>query len=364
MNKPSALLFYQYLPPWRIDVFNEIGRMYRLTIVFFNAECEGFTYNRNELLSKLKDIEIIFLNTGFKVGSRPVRFGISKLIQQYKPNVIFAHEYSFVSLRIALYRTMHKNCFRFYLTTSDNLAMAQSSSGFKKWSRDYVLRHADGVIVYSQKVKEYYKNQYPALWIGICPNIQNPASLVAYRKDFANYHATFKRQFCISDSDKILLYIGRLVYAKGLDLLLQSFARVALEGWKLVIVGSGKEETALKELTNSLRLTDKVVFAGFFTDTALYAWYDIADCFILPSRYEPFGAVVNEALVYGCPVLASKYIGATDFITNENGLLFDPLDPKEIDATLKQVLNGNLYRKGKRDLMPVSFKMYISVFKH
>lgn len=50
MNKPKALIFYQYLPPWRIDVFNELGKYYNLTIVFTNANSEGFTYNREELL--------------------------------------------------------------------------------------------------------------------------------------------------------------------------------------------------------------------------------------------------------------------------------------------------------------------------
>ena len=50
MNKLKALVFYQYLPPWRIDVFNEMGKYYDMTIAFTDADSEGFTYNRKELL--------------------------------------------------------------------------------------------------------------------------------------------------------------------------------------------------------------------------------------------------------------------------------------------------------------------------
>ena len=52
MNKLKALVFYQYLPPWRIDVFNEMGKYYDMTIAFTDADSEGFTYNRKELLEK------------------------------------------------------------------------------------------------------------------------------------------------------------------------------------------------------------------------------------------------------------------------------------------------------------------------
>ncbi len=76
MKKSKALVFYQYLPPWRVDIFNEMGKLYDLTIVFTDAECEGFTYNRQDLLNKLQNINTVFLNNGFKIGNRPVSLGI------------------------------------------------------------------------------------------------------------------------------------------------------------------------------------------------------------------------------------------------------------------------------------------------
>ena len=127
--KTKAVYFYQYLPPWRIDVFNEIGKYFDLTIVFFNSECEGFTYDRKLLLSKLKNVNVVFLNNGFNIGSRPIRFGIFKELRKYRPEVVFVHEYSVISILLALYRQLKLCEYKLYVTTSDNVEMAETSAG-------------------------------------------------------------------------------------------------------------------------------------------------------------------------------------------------------------------------------------------
>lgn len=364
MNKPKALIFYQYLPPWRIDVFNELGKYYNLTIVFTNANSEGFTYNREELLKKLKNIETIFLTKGFTIKGRPFRYGILRLIQKYKPDIIFSHEYSPTSIIIAFFKQFKIFHYKYYLTTSDNLKMAETSKGLKSKSRSYVLNHADGIIVYSNAVKEWYHKKFPNLKIEVCPNIQNPKTLLSYRETFKKYIDEYIERFQLRNYN-IILYIGRLVKVKGLDLLLEAFAKAKVSNYKLVLVGDGNQKEDLQQLSNKLNLTDKVIFAGYYFGNSLYAWYDLANFFILPSRYEPFGAVINEALVYGCPVIASKYIGAIDFITSNNGKIFDPLIESDFIKTLEQ---GCDKYKRKREvpsnnLMPYSFEEYVKAFK-
>lgn len=364
MKKQTALVFYQYLPPWRIDVFNEMTQYYDMTIVFTNAECEGFTYNREELLGKLQNIKTIFLSSGFKIGNRPIRTGIFKLIKQYKPEVVFSHEYSPTSIIIALYKQLGIFKYKYYLTTSDNRKMAESSAGLKAQARKYVLSHADGLIVYSKTVKDWYHKNFPSLKkIEICPNIQNPKTLIDYRKNFTTLITEYKKNFNLENIN-IILYTGRLVDVKGLDLLLNAFAKAQIENYKLVIVGEGNQKEKLIEQCYKLNITNKVIFAGYYSGNALYAWYDLANFFILPSKYEPFGAVVNEALVYGCPVMASKYIGALDFITPQNGIIFDPLQEKSFIKTLQQACNK--YEKedknNRPNLMPCDFDKYVRSF--
>lgn len=359
---PKVLYFYQYLPPWRIDVFNEMAKYYDLTIVFFNSECEGFIYDRQGLLSKLHNVETIFLNNGFKVGGRPVRFGIYKLLKRYKPDVIFVHEYSPISIMLSLYKQFHLFNYKLYVTTSDNEKIAKEAKGLKAKSRDYVLSQSNGAILYSKGVKTWYHKHYPQLKLDICPNIQNPRSLFTHRAEFAAIIDRYKSEYGLKNVS-IILYIGRLVDVKGLDLLLSAFAKSNYGGYKLVIVGEGQEKTHLNQQVEQLGIKGKVILAGFYSGANLYAWYSLANFFILPSRYEPFGAVINEALVYGCPVVASKYIGALDFIDESNGIIFDPLDEKDFIVTLNLAMERYKVKSMDRgNLMICSFDDAVKSF--
>ena len=343
-------------------MFNEMGKYYDMTIAFTDADSEGFTYNRKELLEKLENIKVLFLTKGFRIGNRPVRLGIFNLIKKIDPDVIFSHEYSYTSILVALYKQMGLFHYNYYLTTSDNLKMAEISSGLKAKSRSYVLTHSNGIIVYGDAVKQWYQRRFPRLRIEVCPNIQNPQTLLAYRSQFQPILQKYIQQYGLAGTS-VILYTGRLVKAKGLDLLLNAFAKAQIVNYRLVIVGEGELSESLQQQAKRLGLKDKVVFAGFHTDVGLYAWYEIANVFILPSRYEPFGAVINESLVYGCPVVASKYIGATDFVTKGNGMLFDPMNETEFIYIIRQACRKYSNKPLSRaNLMPCSFDNYISAF--
>ncbi|SFU30215.1 Glycosyl transferases group 1 [Pustulibacterium marinum] len=365
MGKPKAIIFFQYLPPWRIDVFNSMAKFYNLSIAFTNANSEGFTYNREELLKRLDgSIDTIFLDNGFEVGHYKFRFGVYKLIKRIKPAIIFSHEYNPTSILLALYRKLGLCSFKYVITTSDNLSIAENVGGAKAKARKFVLDNSNGVVVYSEDVKKWYQESFKDLEVKICPNIQNPKTLLNFKNQFPLIVESYKKDYALINCN-VLLYTGRLVDVKGLDLLLDAFAKSDNDNWKLVIVGEGKELASLKQQCNRLHITEKVQFVGFCSGVNLYAWYDIADFYVLPSRFEPFGAVINEALVFGVPVMASKYIGAVDFVKPDNGVLFDPLNETEfvteLNSFYKRVSNESSF-KSKEDLMPVSFESYVSVF--
>ena len=363
-SKPKAVVFFQYLPPWRIDVFNEMVKYYNLTIIYTNADLDGFKYDREGLLDRLhKNINNIFLNNGFKIGNRPIRFGLYKLMKSIRPDIVFSHEYSPTSIIIASFRKLKLFDFQYIITTSDNISIAKNIKGVKVFFRKYVLSQSNAIIVYSESVKLFYNKTFPSLRVEICPNIQNPESLLNYKTFFPSITKKYQKKFNLEDYN-IILYTGRLEKIKGLDLLLNSFSKTDNSNFKLVLVGNGSEKETLEKQCKDLGIENKVLFVGFYSGKELYAWYDLASFFILPSRFEPFGAVVNEALVFGCPVMASKYIGAIDFIDESNGRLFDPLNENEFVSVLITFYKRIEERKNndKMNLMPVSFENYVKVF--
>jgi glycosyltransferase involved in cell wall biosynthesis len=363
MNKLKAVIFYTYLPPWRIDVFNEMEKLFDLKIVFLNTSSEGFQYNKNRLSNLLK-VPHQFWDKGIKINGKVFRTGIIKYLKNERPEVVFTHEYSPTSILLSFLKKVRLFRYKLIITTSDNLTMAEAVTGLKKRARKFVLSTSYGIIVYSNPVKQFYSNNFPHLNVEICPNIQKPQSLLAHKPFFKKITDKYISKYDLSNSN-IILFIGRLVHVKGLDLLINAFSKIKDHNYKLVIIGEGQEKENLDAQIKRLGITDKVIMPGFFDGSYLYAWYDLANFFVLPSRYEPFGAVVNESLIYGCPVLASKYIGALEFISQgKNGFVFDPLNKIEFEKILLNTMQA--YKKviiPRKNLMLQSFEQYIKVFK-
>jgi glycosyltransferase involved in cell wall biosynthesis len=116
---------------------------------------------------------------------------------------------------------------------------------------------------------------------------------------------------------KKVLAVGRLVQAKGFDVLLRAWAVVAQRApdWKLMIVGEGEERPALEALRSQLALDDSVELPGIYLDVTKA--YEQASIFCLSSRYEGFGLVLIEAMAYGLPIVS------TDCETGPRELLGD-----------------------------------------
>jgi glycosyltransferase involved in cell wall biosynthesis len=121
------------------------------------------------------------------------------------------------------------------------------------------------------------------------------------------------------------VFVGRLVEWKGVDLLLEAFARIArTDAVHLDLCGDGAERPALEALAGQLGVTRAVTFHGFLPQPAVAARLRAGHALVLPSLYESGGAVILEAMACGRPVVATRWGGPTDYLDETCGVLVEP----------------------------------------
>lgn len=146
---------------------------------------------------------------------------------------------------------------------------------------------------------------------------------------------------------------GRFVHKKGFDLLLRSFSRVAGDNVRLYIAGDGVERRRLMDLATALNLGDKVCFAGWQDDIRSFLLQ--GDLFVLPSRYEPFGIAVLEAMACGVPIIATKCHGPVEILDNDSAWLCDA-DEDSLTRALRAAISDPEGRQSRAEAAWTSFR--------
>jgi glycosyltransferase involved in cell wall biosynthesis len=137
-----------------------------------------------------------------------------------------------------------------------------------------------------------------------------------------------------------LLYCGRLVAAKRVDVLLDGFTAIAAErpDWDLIIVGSGPLEAELRRRVPK-ELLSRVKWLGFLQFEQTRLCYHACDVLVLPSEYEPWALVVNEAVACGLAVVATSVVGAAVELVRHrhNGLILPPRSRAAMTGALREI---------------------------
>lgn len=140
---------------------------------------------------------------------------------------------------------------------------------------------------------------------------------------------------------KEILYVGQLIVRKRVDLLLTAFSKLDEPTARLRIIGQGEEEQNLKQLANQLGIAARVSYSQGMPNAEIVAAMAAADVLVLPSKFDGWGAVVNEALMVGTPVICSDRCGASDVIENgRNGYVFEAGNANALLQRLRSFCQG------------------------
>jgi glycogen(starch) synthase len=158
------------------------------------------------------------------------------------------------------------------------------------------------------------------------------------RKKFARGH------------DKIILFVGRLMYAKGVHVLISSMPEILRRvNAELIIVGDGESKKMLERLVQQHNLNSNVLFAGSVGDKTLRLIYQIADVSVVPSLNEPFGITAIEAFAARTPLVVANSAGLSEIVENgRTGVKVIPNDAAALAEGVTNVLSDPSFAESLR----------------
>ena len=172
-----------------------------------------------------------------------------------------------------------------------------------------------------------------------------------------------RRLWGVAAEEKVVLFSAKLQPWKRPQDLLEALARVEMPTVRLVFAGDGPLRAEVEERAKALGIESRVKFLGFVNQTKLPAVYASADLLVLPSEYDAFGLVVNEAMLCGCPVLASDRVGAVrDLIEDgRTGYVYACGNADELAKTISRILShpeksSEVAREAKKRIENWSYK--------
>jgi glycosyltransferase involved in cell wall biosynthesis len=166
----------------------------------------------------------------------------------------------------------------------------------------------------------------PSEKIDVIPNGVDPRPF----DRFNHQDLSWFRNTLAQPDEKIVFYVGRLVWEKGLQVLVDAAPQIVsiYPRVKFLVAGGGDFRFDLAERARRNGVGDWFIFPGRISDEDRERLYKTADVAVVPSLYEPFGIVPLEAMAAGCPVVASDVGGLSEVITlHETGILVHPNDP-------------------------------------
>ncbi len=176
--------------------------------------------------------------------------------------------------------------------------------------------------------------------------------------DSVNHKNIFREKFGIPSKKKIILFLSRLNWKKGLDTLIPAFSEVVKEEPETVLILAGGDDEGyskkVKQMAVSFGLIketkrnsgDKVIFSGMLLGRDKIAAFQDSDLFVLPSYSENFGIAVVEAMYFGLPVIITKNVGISPSVEQwQAGIVIEKDKRQLVDAILKILNNPALAKK-------------------
>lgn len=297
--------------------------------------------------------QVLFERSLDQVSFSERRTALFKVFREYRPDVLNITGYFDWAQVLLMFYARRKGVK--VVLSSESSSADHNRVGWKEMLKSWIVGKADAIFCFGKTSAEYMES------LGVAPDkikVRNAA--VIDEQLIRSRYETARKPFAgeaLSERTRQFVYVGRLAPEKNLDTLIKAFTRVSTAtglNWKLLFVGDGQERSALEKLCAEAGVVEKVTFVGGFPWYEVPGWLAQSDVLVLPSHSEPWGLVVNEAMVCGMPVIVSQTCGcAADLVKDGvNGFTFDHTRQADLEKHLRFFIEntGQIEKMGQESL--------------
>ena len=340
------ILFLHNIPsPYRIPLFYELQKRsgYNFSFIFFSETHKERKWASPELMNlKHEFLPGITIEIGSIIIA--INLKIIKVLLKEEYDVVILSGMSDITSMIAACLCKIKGVR--VLVYSEGTEDGQSTLGklLGPWE-SLLLKSTNGMILPGSNSKQFYVERgMEEERIFIAPDAVDNDHYISEQNKLAFAKAKIKKDFGLEDS-VTLLFVGQLIHRKGVDILIQAYhqAKAERNDLHLVIVGDGPEKGNLEKYCEEHEIGD-VHFLGWIDEDKKSQAYIVADVFVLPTRFDVWGLVINEAMCFKLPIIASTKAGASQDLVMDglNGYRVPPDNVSLLkEAILKTIENGD-----------------------
>lgn len=317
MNRRLVILT-EIIAPYRIPVFNSLAQQEGIDLhVIFLAENDPSLRQWRIYKDEIRFSYQILRSWRQRLGSYNalLNWGVSSALRRASPDAILCGGYNYIASWQSMWWA-RRNHVPFVLWVESTAADVRRNYPLIEFLKTNFLRRSSAFVVPGKSSSAYLRSYgAPQEMIYTAPNAVD-VEFFEQRAQESRDHASTLRQ-ALQLPGRYFLFVGRLVPEKGVFDLLQAYGALATElraAIGLVLVGEGNARPELEKLAAAI-VPGAVHFPGFVHREQLPSYYSLAEALVFPTRSDPWGLVVNEAMACGLPVIASSVAGcAADLV--------------------------------------------------
>lgn len=330
----KILIVTELLAPYRVSWFNELGKEAEVTVLYTKESEES--RESNWLSSKPEQCVCKKLN-GIRILQKEICFS---LIKEFKVDydIILLDGYGFITQMLGI----------LYLKWSNREFIMNIDGGLIKENENSIIR---GIKKFFIKAPSYYlsssktTDKYLEFYGANKENIFHHHFTTLFNDDIANEILSGERKKIIRENldikeKNIIVSVGRFIESKGFDILIKSAQHIRNDTGIYIIGGNPTKQYL--EIINKYNI-DNVHFVGFKNKTELKEYYKMADLFVLPTRGDVWGLVINEAMACGLPIITTdKCVAGLELVQNfENGFIVPVDDINQLSKKINLILSDD-----------------------